>query len=582
MWARRCGVPAKYPSRIKVIIFSFFSGTLGLSIYMYMAGSNISYLDLERPASSSVLCLAHWPLRSHAISWSHPKEWFSFDMQEWQEWRYEGWNAALRREVCTTIDLSHLTCDRIMIPVNQMKRPLAAAMGGYITQYDVLGGWARFFLIITFVIWLGMTTHDLALIGRHHKNFILDVGGVNDHCPCIRSVWRSLAGKRVLERIIAQENLALKIMGVIMACILAPVLIVWNVILFNFIIVPLLLFAFVRYPVRMSRAWVFVASLACSLYGLALTVQQATYVARPELRPHYALTWLPEQDAFANVTAASELELCTCGCDYPVSFSVCINLLIIGLATTLKSVFLAFRCLKGLRRSQWASLLSVLFPVPITLYEVDWRLPSGEPIKNRSEGVPVQGEVAFDPFALMDEQPDSAFTTVHLRPEAVNRYQQNAAGDWSIVPPRRVVETPAAPQAHYRRAEHIGCCGFPWPTGGTQCVYDPEFLEEARSSSFEEAPAEAEQNAAEEAGTAENLAEGEAADFPVGSARCSGHVVCLASAADECEALAAESIDLDNKDSETRRLEPLRSCAASNAPMAALRQDSPINWDEVG
>lgn len=28
------------------------------------------------------------------------------------------------------------------------------------------------------------------------------------------------------------------------------------------------------------------------------------------------------------------------------------------------------------------------------------------------EDMPVQGEVAFDPFAMMDEQPDSKFTTV--------------------------------------------------------------------------------------------------------------------------------------------------------------------------
>merc|ERR1719162_1999125 len=127
---------------------------------------------------------------------------------------------------CDSIDLSALRCDNIVIPVHQMKRPLARAMSGS-WSYDVLGGWARFFLFITFAIWLGVTTHDLALIGRYHKNFILDVGGVNEHCPCIRRVWRSLAGHRVLLRVARAENFHFKVIGLILAILLAPVLIAW-------------------------------------------------------------------------------------------------------------------------------------------------------------------------------------------------------------------------------------------------------------------------------------------------------------------------------------------------------------------
>jgi len=482
MWARRCGAPPKMPSRIKVIVFSIFSGSVGLSIYTYMASSTISYLDLEKPASPNVLCLEEWPLRSHAISWAHPKEMFSFSFFP---------PSAMDntpKKVCEVVDLSHITCGRNSIPAHQMKRPLALAMDGalsQVTRYDVLGGWARFFLLIGGVIWMGMTTHDLALIGRYQKNFILDVGGVNEHCPCIRKVWRSLAGHRVLLRVARQENFHFKVIGLILAILLAPVLIAWNILLFMLVIVPLTMGTFLRYPVRMSRAWVFVASLACSLYGLGLTIQQLTFVFEPDLRPHYALTWVPES---LNTTTGEYVEApCTCGCDYPISFSVIMNLVIIGVGTTVKSVFLAFRCLKGLRRSQWASLLSVMFPVPITMYEVDWRQPNGQPIRMRSETVPVQGEVAFDPFALMDEQDDSAFTTIHLRPEPVNRYE-NRNGHWARVPNNpRILETPAVPQAHYRKAEYVGCCGFPWPTGGTQCVYDPEFISQLDSRASSDA-----------------------------------------------------------------------------------------------
>jgi len=360
---------------------------------------------------------------------------------------------------------------------------LALAMGDVTDGYDVLGIWARFFLCITFAIWLGVTTHDLALIGRAQKNFILDVTGVNEHCPSIRRVWRVLAGYRLLGRLVTRERLGWRVVGIALAAILAPILLVWNVVVFNFVICPVLLLTFLRYPIRMSRAWVFIVCLACSLYGLTLTIQQTAFVFNPHFRPRYAVTWIHEltdEDRKAGIT-----DPCTCGCDYPVSFSVCVNLLVIGLVTTFKSIILALRCLKGLRRCQWANLLSVLFPVPITVYSVDWKQPNGMPIRYRTEDMPVQGEVAFDPFAMMDEQLDSAFTTVHLKPSPVHRYEYDQAGELNLVPSWRKLETPAMPlpssfcanELQLRKVEYIGGCGFPWPTGGTQCVYDPAFME---------------------------------------------------------------------------------------------------------
>lgn len=499
MWARRIGAPAGCPSRVKVIFFSFFSGTLGLSIYMYMAGSNVSYLDLEASTSQSVLCLVDWPLRKHAISWSVPEEWLTtfFDPGGPDAW------FRARQSRCSTETLSTTQCAKIVIPVNQMKRPLALPMGVDLDQadtFDVLGIWARFFLLLTAAIWCGVTIHDLALIGRRKKHFILDVSGINEHCPSIRTVWRALAGYRVLTRLVTQESLGFRIVGIGLAVIIGPVAVAWNLLLFNFFIVPLLLLAFVRYPIRMSRAWVFIACLACSIYGVGLTLQQLAFVVERDLRPRYAVTWRPDEllqpipinvsNGYDNSTIpgngnADELQAieCTCGCDYPVSFSVCVNLLIVGLLTTLKSAFLAFRCLKGLRRSQWANLLSVMFPIPITMYEVDWRQPNGMPIRHRTTEVPVQGEIAFDPFALMDEQMDSALTTIHLKPERVHRYERNSiSGELKLISPGRNLEIPSAPVAFcasdlkVRKVEYIGCCGFPWPTGGTQCVYEPQFV----------------------------------------------------------------------------------------------------------
>jgi len=466
---------------VKVIIFSLFSGTIGLSIYMYMAGSNISYLDLASPASEEVKCLADWPLRSHAISWSRPEEWLS-----WWAKRVDH-EELLNTQTCHVPGVDRTPCRTVLAPVDDMKRPLALAVGQLDdvgTRYDVLGLWARFFLLITFFIWIGMTTHDLALIGPVEKDFILDVAGVNSYCPVIRSVWRCLAGYRPLVRLVSKEQWCVRMLGLVLAIILAPILVVWNVVVFNFVIVPLLLLAFVRYPIRMSRAWVFIVCLACSIYGFALTGLQVVFMAYPSRRPRYAVTWQPETSLATspagNLTSIASGS-CTCGCEYPVSLGVCANLTVVGVATALKSLFVALRCLKGLRRSQWANLLSVVFPIPVTVYNVEWRQPNGQPIKFRQEGVYVQEEIAFDPFAMMDEQPDSAFTTVHLRPEPVHTYRRVEGGRLTLVKPRRTIEMPSKPQPlsqglQVRDSEYIGCCGFPWPTGGQQGVYDPDFI----------------------------------------------------------------------------------------------------------
>mmetsp|Transcript_158344 Transcript_158344/g.507839 ORF Transcript_158344/g.507839 Transcript_158344/m.507839 type:complete len:201 (-) Transcript_158344:12-614(-) len=199
MWARRCGAAPGWPSRVKVIVFSFFSGTLGLSVYMYMAGSNVSYLDLESPNAAQVLCLKTWPMHKHAISWSAPADSIHTFFDPGGP---EAWHLA-RESTCSPERLSTKQCSKIVIPVGQLKRPLALAMNVDETEsFDVLGLWARFFLLLTFFIWLGVTTHDLALIGQRKKHFILDVSGMNAHCPSIRKVWMALAGYGGLKRLV--------------------------------------------------------------------------------------------------------------------------------------------------------------------------------------------------------------------------------------------------------------------------------------------------------------------------------------------------------------------------------------------
>jgi hypothetical protein len=274
------------------------------------------------------------------------------------------------------------------------------------------------------------------------------------------------------------------VLGIVTAAVLAPALLVWNIAVFNFVMVPAIMLAFARYPIRMSRAWVFVVCIASSIYGLVLTVQMLAFVSNSSLRPLYALTWVPDlpeasRDNSGNATLVTSGSSCTCGCDFPVSFNVCVNLFVVGVATTVKSVFVALRCLKGLRRCEWANLLLVTFPVPLTAYSVDWRTKDGSIIRHRMEGMPVQGEVAFDPFAMMDEQPDSVTTTIHLRPEPITFKRQDGVERGLAAPRDRLKRAPTSLQDNirYEQREYIGCCGFPWPTGGVQATYDPAMLD---------------------------------------------------------------------------------------------------------
>jgi len=471
MWARRCGAPRRWPSRIKVLIFTVLDGGIGLSIYLYMAGSNISYLDLAKPPTGQVLCLTEWPETGLVASWSDPKEWFKW----WTN--SDDHEKILNENMCTVPSLNGTACSNSMAPITDMARPIASAMQGKFEnlRFDVLGMAARVFLTLAIFIWVGMAVHDLALIGNNKKNFILDVTGVNKHCPVIRQVWKCLAGHRVLFQIFMADKIAVRVLGGIIAILLAPVIIAWNVVVFNFVIAPIILMAFARYPVRMCRAWVFIVCVATFLYGIALSCLMFAFAGlAPQQRPHYAVTWMADSNKGSK---------CTCGCDFPVSFGVCMNLAIIGIGTALKALFVALRCLKGLRRSQWANLLSVVFPVPLTVYTVDWRQSNRQPIKFRDEKIAVQEEVAFDPFAMMDEQLDSAYTTVNLEPAKAINQTRTPSGAIKFSPSRKNIEAPGISQKQLDAmvqivdVEYIGCCGFPWPTGGRMGLYTDAILE---------------------------------------------------------------------------------------------------------
>eukprot|EP00928_Gymnodinium_smaydae_P075386 TRINITY_DN583_c0_g1_i5.p1 TRINITY_DN583_c0_g1~~TRINITY_DN583_c0_g1_i5.p1 ORF type:complete len:469 (+),score=39.83 TRINITY_DN583_c0_g1_i5:26-1432(+) len=291
----------------------------------------------------------------------------------------------------------------------------------------------------------------------------LDWSGLSQGFPCLFVIWR-MTGFNALVRCFTSPGRKRKACGIFMGVLFAPVWAVWSLLVFLFILAPVFVFLFCRYPIRMSRFWTFVLLLAASIYGLAMTITMVVFLANTKLRPRYAIVW---------EVAAPKESICYCGCAYLVSPQTLWRLFFIGVSVVIQSLLATMRCLKGLRRSQWANLMSVLFPVPVGVYAVKWTTPSGAPIQHRNEGEPVQDELAFDPFALMDEQPESRYTTCTLKPEFA--YDVDTSGRWKPLGMDRGLAAPTLPEIKkgeilMQPTEFIGCCGFPCMTGGYQAV----------------------------------------------------------------------------------------------------------------
>merc|ERR1719420_1627697 len=105
------------------------------------------------------------------------------------------------------------------------------------------------------------------------------------------------------------------------------------------------------------------------------------FILRGGQPPSFAVTWWEPAAVLGSAP-------CVCGCVYPVSDYALSRLTLVGVGVSITAFSLAFRCLKGLRRSNWANLMTVTFAIPVALYDVDWKTPDNEPIKFRDEETP--------------------------------------------------------------------------------------------------------------------------------------------------------------------------------------------------
>lgn len=422
---------------------AFVNSLVGWVVFKFLTDADVGYLDLETPKTKKIMCLAGWPLRYEGSSWIEQDAWTS-----WSEILLDQ-KAYIDQHECSSAVSIHLSnvmqggCDKVNYPASALQRSLGLPLGRDINSTgDVITVGATWFLYLGLCLWFTTTVHDLALTSVHNHNDVLDLMGIRNKFPRFIRFSGWLIGYRPW-KMMKQGSKALKII----AWVLLPFFTIWGLAMIALVWWPCAGIVYLFHPISLSRGAVFVNAVLFVLYGLAMTICGLVFIADADVRPMYAVTW--------ETPVSKGGDICACGCTYNISANASISFTLIGVSVVWKAFIIGFRCLKGLRRSNWANLLTVMFPVPLNIYPVEWTQPDGSPIQHRTEQDPVQGELAFDPFALMDEQPESAQTILYLRPqprEEVHHNEKEVEGPVSTVRSKE----------NEGRHVAIGCCGFPY------------------------------------------------------------------------------------------------------------------------
>lgn len=423
MWARRLGLPHLWPSRVKVLFLGVFTSLANLSIFQYLNNANVAYLNLALPTKREIVCKLP---RDECASAEDPAT-CTVDLEDRKFWR--GLNLTAPCPVLPE-SVRGQTCHNPWLP-------LPALSGDLGTLHTVNTGvhpfrlWSILFLILTSLLSFSIVIHDLALIDEEQRPFILSIPNMKYATPCLWDCLTCVRGRRRMRRIWSRNR-----------CIFTVMVMIWSffqTVAFMAVMYPYSLLVCIVAPVKMSRIMVFLSSVLCALWSIV-------FVFSSLLDDHsYSVLW--------GVREVKTGTSCLCLCEFPLNRAVVWRIIILGTGVCFHSINLILRALKGLRRAQWANMFSVLYSVPIEAFPVIWERPQeagGGPVCWRQAGEAVQSEPAFDPFCLMDEQPESAWTRAIIAPVAVKDDQ------------RLTVWEPYLGTLDME----IGWCGFPRPVGG--------------------------------------------------------------------------------------------------------------------
>lgn len=478
--------------------------------FKFLIDADADYLDLKNPAYSSISCgspdadcQGSEDPRSCMLS-EHDRFWAGLNLSE---------------ALPSSCDLPPYTseqCANVSLPLTAYHGDL----GRLFTierLFNPLRAWTALWGVITLLM-IGMILwHDMLLLFPEYRPQILTRTALRDEFPTLSKCIRWIEFRDVM------CTIKKKVIGVWV--VLLPCQVAWTFCIYVIAMYPLLLISFLRYPRKLSRIMVFHTGILSICWSLICVVYTA-FIDNSDIEATdlYTIFW----------NRKSIQATCVCYCQYPLKGEVVTQVVLLSSLTCICSFGIAFRALKGLRLSNWASLLSVTYVVPIESFPVRWERPvqekkvevtapegvamlglgplhsrvvegqggwlvehlekdswaeeagiregdelvalndqsvsrvggddlrpegkrplalrfvrrtGGGPIRFRTPGEDVQGEPAFDPFCLMDEQPESCMQAVHLVPAGQSEMQRARWCPKGAADGQGVME--------------IGCCGFP-------------------------------------------------------------------------------------------------------------------------
>lgn len=451
MWLRRLGVPALWPSRVKVVLLAGFKYMVIFTVFQYLADANVAYLDLRRPQFSEIRCYLPNEL---CLGASQPAQcMLTLDSKQFVE------DLALR-STCPfqPAIVRKQRCESISLPLVDIldQASLRSADHGF----NPLRAWSQLFLILVVVETIAIMLHDLFLLNeparfqaqgydpRNDTDKIITLYDMKSETPLLWKCVMFLCPQQSDIDVRRQDDRTLcrgcQLGKKCWSVIVRPWCWFFKAVFFILASFPYTFVMFVVSPRRMSRIAVFAANIFCMICALAFVIFSLYSISYDML---YVLLW-SEPEASASGTH------CVCSCNYPLRRSVNIRFIVFGFSIFLNSLNLAMLTLKGLRWAHWANMISVLYPVPIGVFPVEWTRPirkGGGPTRWREDGAPVQGEPAFDPFCLMDEQPESGRTRPGIAPVKIGCDEPSPTVALGQL--RRVMTDEVDTE--------VGCCGFP-------------------------------------------------------------------------------------------------------------------------
>lgn len=418
MWLRRIGLPPLWPSRLKVTLMAVLQTSFIYSFTSYLINADVDYLDLTQPKVPSVTCRETQPMCKDVSDsvYGSPLECL-LDNNELLFGAIQLSEAMPK--ACPTA--SGQDCGSFQVSIRSIHEDLGRL---HTTNrwLNPLRLWAFLFALLTGVFIFAVALHDHALIMPQCRPFIKSLRSLQREQP----VWWAFSSHIQLVETMHMLRRKVRIVWIV----LLPVWWLYRTLIFVTVVYPITWMVSQCKPIGMSRLMVFCTALIVMITALGFIL--SVLFLEGDM---YGLFW----------NASNLSQGCVCFCEYPLASKIKTRLVFLGIVVFIGAFSVAFRSFKGLRRANWGNLFSVLYSVPVEVFPVVWERPKeagGGPIRFRKEGEVVQGEPAFDPFCLMDEQPESGASVARLRPEPQTEEQRQR---WAGV---------------FREPE-IGCCGFP-------------------------------------------------------------------------------------------------------------------------